>query len=174
MARKELTVDVSPLHWVAVWTRSRHERFVRDQLVEKDVEVFLPLMKVPSQRKDRHKTVDVPVFPGYLFAHIPLNDGYAIKTTRGVVQILGSLPGVYTAVPDEQIAYVRTLVESQLPIDPHPYLKVGSVVRVRKGPLKGIEGILIEKRNHWRIVVSVELLGKSISAEVSADQIEAI
>jgi len=165
-------MDASRLHWVAVWTRSRHEKFVRDQLLGKEVEVFLPLMEVPSQRKDRRKSVELPVFPGYLFAHIELTDGYEVKTTRGVVQILGSLPGVYTAVPDEQIAYIRTMVESQLPIDPHPYLRVGNVVRVKKGPLKGIEGILIEKRNHWRIVVSVDLLGKSIAAEVSADEIE--
>jgi len=167
-------MDASPLHWVAVWTRARHEKFVRDQLAEKEVEVFLPLVTVPSQRKDRRQSIELPVFPGYLFARIELSDGYAIKTTRGVVQILGSVPGVYTPVPDEQIVYVRTMVESQLAVDPHPYLKIGNVVRVRKGPLQGIEGILIEKRNHWRIVVSVDLLGKSIAAEVSADEIEAV
>ena len=167
-------MDASLPHWVAVWTRSRHEKFVRDQLIERDVEVFLPLMEVPSQRKDRSKIIEVPVFPGYLFAHIPLNDGYTVRTTRGVVQILGASPNLYSPVPDEQIAYVRTMVQSELPLDPHPYLKVGTLVRVKSGPLRGVEGILVEKRNHRRIVVSVDLLGKSISTEVSADQIEAI
>ena len=153
---------------------SRHEKLVHDHLREQSVEAFLPLLQVPSTRKDRKQTIEVPVFPGYLFAHIDPDDGYAVKTTRGVVAIVGTSPLQYSFVPDEEIEAVRTMVESRLKIDPYPYLNVGTPIRVKSGPLQGLEGILVEKRGKFRIIVSVNLLGKSICAEVSADQLERI
>ena len=165
-------MDTLLLRWVAVWTMSRHEKLVHDHLKEKEVEVFLPLVEVPSTRKDRKQMIQVPVFPGYLFAHIEPNNGYAVKTTRGVVAVVGPSPSQYSFVPDAEIDAVRTMVESRLTIDPYPYLTVGSPIRVKSGPLQGLEGILVQKRGKFRVVVSVNLLGKSISAEVSAEQIE--
>jgi len=161
---------------MAVWTRSRHEKVVTDHLVGKDIEVFLPLVTVPSTRRDRRVMVDVPAFPCYLFVHLDRVDGsriYDVKTTRGVVRILGPSPTDYSIVPDDQIEAVRTLVMSRLRVDPFPYLKVGARVRVRSGPLKGLEGTLVRKKNRLRVVVSVHLLCQSVAAEVSADQIEA-
>ena len=161
------------LRWLAVWTRSRHEKLVRDALASNSVEVFLPLLTLPSRRRDRRKTIQLPAFPCYLFAHLDPADAYVVKTTRGVVQILGPRPLEYTFVPEDQIEAIRTMVESSLKVDPFPYLKVGTPVRVKSGPQKGQEGILIEKRKRLRFVVSVHLLSQSVSAEVSADQLEA-
>ena len=158
--------------WAAVWTRSRHEKLVRDHLVGKDIEVFLPLVERPSLRKDRREMVEQPVFPGYLFARLTPYDAAIVKATRGVVQILGPAPDSFSTVPDEQVEAVRTMVESRLTVDPYPYLKVGTRVEVKHGPMKGLQGILVDRRKRLRLVISVDLLGKSISAEVSAEQVE--
>ena len=165
-------METLTLRWAAVWTRSRHEKLVRDHLVGKDIEVFLPLVERPSRRKDRRETVEVPVFPGYLFARLTPYGASTVKETRGVVQILGPEPGRHSIVPDDQVEAVRTMVESHLTVDPYPYLKVGTRVEVRHGPLMGLQGILVERRKQLRLVVSVDLLGKSICAEVSAEQVE--
>ena len=159
--------------WLAVWTRSRHEKLVRDHLTGKGYEVFLPLLTIPSRRRDRHKMVDVPAFPCYLFTRLDPADAYVVKVTRGVVRLLGPSPTDYSIVPDEQVEAVRTMVESSLRIDPFPYLKVGTRVRVKSGPLKGLEGTLVEKHKRMRVVVSVDLLCRSICAEISGDEIEA-
>lgn len=167
-------MEVLSPHWVAVWTSSRHEKLVHDQLSNRGVEVFLPLVETPSRRKDRRKTIDLPVFPGYLFARLVRSEAHTVKSTRGIVRILGPTPDEYSVVPDGQIQAVRTMVESCLTIDPFPYLKEGTMVRVKNGPLEGLEGILLEKRKRLRIVVSVDLLGESISSEISAEQVETL
>lgn len=161
------------LQWMAVWTRSRHEKLVRDHLEGKSIEAFLPLLNVPSTRRDRRQMIDLPAFPCYLFVHLPPSDTYEVKTTRGVVRILGPTPTDYSIVPDEQVEAVRTMVASTLKVDPFPYLQAGKRVRIIRGPLKGLEGVLIQKRNRCRFVVNVDLLSQSISAEVSADELEA-
>ncbi len=169
-----MVIEALQAHWRAVWTRSRHEKLVRDHLAGQDIEVFLPLMECPSQRKDRRKMVELPVFPSYLFARLTVTEMPVVKSTRGVVQILGPTPTEYSIVPEEQVRAVRTLVESRLKVDPFPYLKVGTMIRVKNGPLEGLEGILVEKRKEFRIIVSVDLLGQSVSSEISGDQVEMI
>jgi transcription antitermination factor NusG len=159
--------------WMAVWTRSRHEKLVRDHLAAQEVEVFLPLLNIPSSRRDRQKMIDLPAFPCYLFARLDPCDAYVVKTTRGVVSILGPKPMDYSVVPDEQVEAVRQMLTSTLKVDPFPYLQKGTRVRIKSGPLEGIEGILVEKRNRCRFVVNVDLLNQSIATEVSGEQIEA-
>lgn len=158
--------------WLAVWTRAHHEKTVRDHLDALSVETFLPLLHLDSRRRDRKATVDIPAFPGYLFARIPVSDAYVVKTVRGVVQVLGPTPTEYSIVPDCQVEAVRKMVESRLRVDPFPYLKVGSRVRVKTGPLMGLEGVLVKKRSGLRLVVNVDLLSQSIAAEISAADVE--
>jgi transcription antitermination factor NusG len=161
-------------HWVAVWTRSRHEELVHSQLVGRDIEVFLPLFEAPSRRTDRRKMVELPVFPGYLFARIEPIQGHIVNATRGVVRVLGPTRSEYSVVPDEQVEAVRRMVESTLRIEPFPFLKVGTRVRVKNGPLRGVEGTLIERRKRFRLVVSVDLLQQAVAAEISAEQVEPV
>lgn len=159
--------------WMAVWTRSHHEKTVRDYLVALSVEVFLPLLALPSRRRDRRASMEIPAFPGYLFVRLPAHEAHVVKTARGVVRILGPSPVEYSVVPDAQVEAVRRMLETHLRVDPFPYLKVGTRVRVKSGPLRGLEGTLVKKRNGLRLVVDVDLLCQSIATEISAEDVEA-
>jgi transcription termination/antitermination protein NusG len=164
------------LKWYAVHTRSRHEKQVDSLLSDKGIETFLPLIHTLSRRRDRKKYVDIPLFPGYIFVHVD-EDGEHISTvkyTRGVVRILGTDIGLPTPIPDKQILNIKTIIENKVKIDPFPYLKKGTRVRVKSGPLKGVEGILVERKGSYKIVIHIDLLQKGAAAEVYIADIEPI
>jgi transcription antitermination factor NusG len=152
-------------HWYAVYTRSRHEKTVASRLEEKRIEVFLPLRKVLRRWKDRRKEVLMPLFSSYVFVRIPYAQKLSVLQTPGVVQILseGSKP---MPIPEEQIVSIQKLVESGLNYDPYPYLKEGTLVSVVRGPLSGVEGILVEKRKKHLLVLSVDLIQQSAALQV--------
>ena len=152
-------------HWFAVYTRSRHEKMVASKLAEKQVEVFLPLRNVLRRWKDRRKEVAMPLFSGYVFVRIPSSSRLSVLQTPGVVQIL-SEGGKPMPIPEDQIAAIERLVESGLTYDPYPYLKEGTFVRVIRGPLQGVEGILLEKRKKHLLVLSVDLIQQSAALQV--------
>jgi transcription antitermination factor NusG len=160
-------------HWYAIHTRSRHEKVVRDQFLAKGITHLLPLHRKRSVWKDRVKMVEVPLFGGYIFGHFALQDKLQILQTIGVVRMV-SLNGVPAPVPDEQIEAIHKLMEYQLPYDPHPYLREGMRVRIKRGPLSGAEGILVEKRKHYRFIISVDLIQKSVAVDVDSVDIEAL
>jgi transcription antitermination factor NusG len=155
------------LHWYAVWTRSRHERAVHEQLVERGVEEFLPTITRWSRWKDRKKQIAWPLFPGYCFARFDPQARLGILKCSGVVSIVG-FNGEPTPVPDEEIAGVRTLVETALPYDPCPLIKTGARVEVVHGPLTGVIGRLQRKGGHARLVLAVDLIGRAVSVQVDA------
>jgi transcription antitermination factor NusG len=154
-------------HWFAVWTRSRHERAVYDQLTERGIEAFFPTVPRWSRWKDRKKKIDWPLFPGYCFAHIERPGRLAVLKCAGVVSIV-SFDGELALVPDEEIQSIKTLVNSALPYDPCPMLKTGTKVEVVHGPLKGVIGKLQRKGPHTRLVLSVDLIGRGVSVQVDA------
>jgi len=158
--------------WLAIWTRSRHEKRVRDQLARKAVEVFLPTIGRWSHWKDRKKKIDWPLFPGYCFARIVPDDRLAVLKCDGVVSIIGT-NGVPTPIPDAEIESVRQLVDSELLYDPCPLIKEGERVKVTHGPLKGVIGRLVRKGAHARLVLSVDLIGQAVSVEVDASDVKA-
>lgn len=155
------------LSWYALRTRSRHEKRVRDQLVTRGIEPFLPLVKRWRQWADRRKQVAFPLFPGYCFARFPLRERLAVLTAVGVVEILGDGNGP-VPVHDREIEGVRRLVTSALPVDPHPYLREGDWVEVIRGPLAGVQGILLRKGSRARLVISVRLIEQAVSVELDA------
>jgi len=159
--------------WFAIWTRSRHEKLVRDQLERKsDVDVFLPTIGKWSRWKDRKKKVDWPLFPGYVFARFVADERVGVLKVDGVVQIISN-NGMLSAIPDEEIDSIRTLVESELAYDPVPLIKVGDMVKVTSGPLKGVIGRLITKKGvQARLVLSVDLIGQAVSVEVDAADVK--
>lgn len=163
------------VHWYAVQTRSRHEKIVAQGLGEKGVEVFLPQVDRLRRWKDRQKRVAFPLFPGYLFTRQPgrAEDRLAVLRTVGVVRFVGYEAGVPIPVPDEQVEAVRRMLESELKVDPYPYLKVGIRVRVVEGPLKGVEGILIEKPGEHRLVVGIDILQRAVSVTIPVYQVAA-
>ncbi|MBM4055406.1 MAG: UpxY family transcription antiterminator [Planctomycetes bacterium] len=162
-------------YWFAVHTRSRHEKQVDSFFREKNINSFLPLMKIISRRRDRKKFIDVPLFPGYLFVNVSLDNIYEVKSTRGVVRVIGNGESFEPSpIPEAEINNLKTLINSNVSIDPYKYLQKGTRVRVISGPLMGLEGILIKRKTHYRVVVSVNLLQKSTSAEISIADIESI
>jgi transcriptional antiterminator NusG len=157
--------------WYAVWTRSRHEQVVRTQLDEKHVTAFLPTMTRWSRWKDRKKQIDVPLFPGYVFARFEPGERLAVLKCSGVVSIV-SFNGEPAPVPDHEIEGIRTLVASTLPYDPCPTIKTGTLVEVSHGPLKGVIGRLTRKGTQSRLILSVDLIGQAVSVQVDAADVK--
>lgn len=158
--------DVSEA-WFAVWTRSRHESAVLDQLAGKGIEAFLPTITRWSRWKDRKKRVDWPMFPGYCFARIDPADSLGVRTCSGVVTIV-SFEGRPAPIPDREIESVKTLLEGDLRSDPCPLIHEGALVEVMWGPLRGVVGRLVRKGTHARLVLAVDLIGQGVSVEVDA------
>jgi transcriptional antiterminator NusG len=158
--------------WYAVWTRSRHEQIVREQLEQKGLEAFLPTIKRWSRWKDRKKQVDWPLFPGYCFARFNGRARLPVLKCAGVVNIV-SFDGDIAPIPEQEIDGIRRLVESDLQFDPCPLIREGMMVEVTHGPLKGVFGRLIRKGTHARLILSVDLIGQAVSVEVDASDVKA-
>lgn len=161
--------------WYAVYTRSRHEKVVHNLLSNKGLSSFLPLRNVLSQWKDRRKYVQKPLFPGYLFVQAGQEELHLVMTTPGVAYILGGETEP-VPVPDEQLQAVRSLVESPYPVVPWPLLRKGRRVRITAGPLSGIETYIIQRKGSekCRLVVTVDILGRSVAVEVDPRCVEPI
>jgi transcription antitermination factor NusG len=155
------------VHWFAVWTRSRHEQVVREQLAQKHVEVFLPTVTKWSRWKDRKKQIDWPLFPGYCFARFDPRNRLAILKCTGVVSII-SFEGEPAPIPEREIDGIRRLIETDLAFDPCPMIREGMMVEVVHGPLRGVIGRLVRKNDKARLVLSVDLIGQAVSVEVDA------
>jgi transcriptional antiterminator NusG len=160
-------------HWFAVWTRSRHEQVVRAQLDEKQVTNFLPTLTKWSRWRDRRKQIEVPLFPGYVFARFPMTERLAVLKCAGVVSLV-SVNGTPVPVPDAEVDSIRQLVESTLPYDPCPTIKTGTMVEVVHGPLKGVVGRLTRKGTQARLVLAVNLIGQGVSVQVDAADVRAL
>ena len=156
--------------WFALQVRTRHESFVAEHLDGKGYEYFLPLYKSRRRWSDRIKEIDAPLFPGYLFCRFNPQDRLPILKTPGVTQIVG-YSHVPTAVEEEEIEAIRTLVVSGLPNYPHPFLTVGNRVRIEAGALRGLEGILLEVKGKRKLVVSITLLQRSVAVEIDSEAV---
>ena len=164
---------MSSAHWYALWTRSRHEQVVREQLAQKQIEAFLPTITKWSRWKDRKKKIDWPLFPGYCFARFDANERLPILKCAGVVNIV-SFEGEPAPIPEHEIVGIRQLVDSELAYDPCPLIKEGAMVEVMHGPLRGVVGRLVRKDNEKaRLVLSVDLIGQAVSVEVDAADVRA-
>ncbi len=159
--------------WFALYTRHQHEKAVAQTLQGKGVEVFLPLYDAVHRWKDRAKQLSLPLFPNYVFVFAGLDSRAAILSSPGVYDFVRAA-GWPAAIPAEEIAAVRKVVEKGLGVEPHPFLKSGDRVRLRRGPLEGIEGVLVRKKTFYRLVLSVELLARSISVEVDVTDVERV
>ena len=158
--------------WFAIWTRSRHEQVVREQLERKGYEAFLPTITRWSRWKDRKKKIDWPLFPGYCFVRFDGADRLGILKCTGVVNIV-SFNGEIAPIPEQEIDGIRRLVTSDLQYDPCPLIHEGMMVEVVHGPLKGVVGRLVRKGTHARLVLSVDLIGQAVSVEVDAADVKA-
>jgi transcription antitermination factor NusG len=161
--------------WYALYTRSRFEKKLLLDLTDRSVEVFLPMREVLSRWKDRRKRIWLPLFPGYIFVnHVDTPENrYRILNIPGAVRFVG-IEGRPEPVPDEQIDAVRRFLEASISVDPYPYLQVGQRVEIIAGPLKGITGILVQKRGKFRFVLQVDLIRQAVSVEIDASDVRPI
>jgi transcription antitermination factor NusG len=157
--------------WYAIYTRHQHEKTVADILSRKSFEVFLPVYSTVHRWKDRQRQLFLPLYPSYVFLRDRLERKLEILITPGVHFIVGAGDGPQP-IPDFEIDAVKRVIESSLAVEPHPFLQCGEWVRVIDGPLEGIEGILVRKKNSLRLVLSVEMLMKSVAVEVDASLVE--
>jgi transcription antitermination factor NusG len=157
--------------WYALYTRHQHEKAVARILFHNRFETFLPLYVTAHQWKDRTRQLFLPLFPCYVFIRGGLDRWHEIIATPGAHHLLG-IAGKPSAIPEDEIAAVRRAMERGLRVEPHPFLNCGDWVRVKSGPLAGMEGILVRKKNSLRLVLSVELLEKSVAVELDACLVE--
>ncbi len=157
--------------WWALYTRHQHEKTVAEMLATKGFEVFLPLHESMRRWKDRQKLLSLPLFPGYVFVRGNPSRRLQVVTTPGVHMILSRGEQI-AVVPEEEILAIRRAVEGSYRVEPHPFLKCGERVRVIRGSLEGVEGILVRKKNLYRLVLSVDMLAQSVGVEVAVADVE--
>jgi transcription antitermination factor NusG len=169
----EETSTGSDTAWYALYTRHQHEKTVAQALSGKGFEVFLPLYSTARRWQDRVKQLSLPLFPGYVFLRTALERRLPVLTTPGVHHFV---PGSDRPIPvsDGEIDSVRQLTLKTTRMEPHPFLRCGDWVRIRSGPLEGLEGILTRWKAAFRLVLSVELLQQSVAVEVEASTVESI
>ncbi|HEX3985487.1 MAG TPA: UpxY family transcription antiterminator [Acidobacteriaceae bacterium] len=164
---------VEPAPWWALYTRHQHEKVVAEMLTAKGFEVFLPVYDSIRRWKDRRKILSLPLFPCYVFVRGQPDRRLQVVSTPGVHMLLTRGEQI-AMVPEDEIGAIRRAVEGSFRVEPHPFLKVGERVRVTRGSLAGVEGILVRKKNLYRLVLSVDMLAQSVGVEVDASDVEPI
>jgi transcription antitermination factor NusG len=161
------------VNWHALYTRHQHERNVAHALKGKGFDVFFPQYRTVHRWKDRWKDLELPLFPNYVFVHGGLDRMLNILTTPGVHSLV-SWGGRPADIPECEIDAVRRMVESPLRVQKHPFINFGDRVRIKSGPLEGIEGILVRSKSAYRLVLSVEMLARSAAVEVDVSMVERV
>ena len=159
--------------WYAVYTRANHEKRVADQFAGRGVEHFLPQYESIRRWKDRNVRLQLPLFPGYLFVHMVAQERLRVLQVPGVVQLVG-FNGRPTPMPDEDLERVREFLGQGLSAEPHPYLHAGKRARVVRGPLAGMEGIILRRKNRSRLVLSFDLIQRSMAIETDETDLTAV
>lgn len=163
-----IAADATP--WHAIRVRSRFECTTSNILRDKGFEQFLPLYRSRRRWSDRVKEIDMPLFPGYVFCRFDASSPLGVLTTPGVVHIVsaGRTP---IPVDELEISALQDICGSGLPLQPWPYLEAGRRVSIEQGPLAGTEGVVIEMKGRYRLVVSISMLQRSVAAEIDRDWI---
>lgn len=166
---KESAAETS--QWWALYTKHQHEKAIADALTRKSFEVFLPMYDSVRIWKDRKKTISIPLFQCYVFLRGGLDRRLQVVSTPGVFSVL-SRGGNVATIPDIEITAIQRTLEEGMRVEPHPFLNCGDRVRVIRGSLEGIKGILVRKKGLCRLVLSVDMLAQSISVEIPASDVE--
>jgi len=161
--------------WFAVRTRPRHEKAVVKQLESSRVETFLPVCTETRAWSDRRKEIDFPLFPGYVFVRFPnaSHTRLLVFQARGVIGFVGP-NNKATAIPAQQIDAVRSLMDARVDIRPHPYLNVGQRIRIQNGALQGLEGVLVRVASDQSLIVSVDLIHKSVAIRLEGYDVSSL
>jgi transcription elongation factor/antiterminator RfaH len=168
-----MIINKNPRLWYVLHTKSRFENVVDEGLGKKKIEVFLPKIKVKSKRRDRKLTINVPLFPGYVFVKTDLNphEHIEIVKTAGAVRILGNKDGP-VPVLQEAVESLKIMVAKDAQVVAGNRLKKGDRVMVVSGPFAGVTGFFVRTRGKGRVVVNIELLGQSAAVDVDEEDVE--
>ncbi len=168
--------SAASISWYAVYVRSRHEFSVQQQLTSFNIDNYLPAVERLRRWKDRKKLVTFPLFPGYIFVHVENRKDAFLSVLKlpGVVKFLSLRPGPPDTVPDAQIEALKNLVACGRDIEPYHYLKQGQRVRIKWGPLAGVEGILVQKRGQQMLVLAIDILQQGASVKIDAADVEPV
>lgn len=157
--------------WFALYTASNHEKKIEQHLRMKEIESFLPLYTVTKRWKNRTTAkLELPLFAGYVFVKIERTESARVLEVPMVYSIVGNGRAALP-LPDAEIEALRAGLH-QRQVDPHPYVKVGSRARICSGALAGLEGIVVRKDAHLRVVLNIDLIMKSVAVHVTADELE--
>jgi len=159
--------------WYALQVRSKYEKRVTDALKGKGYECLYPSYREKRKWSDRDKTLELPLFPGYVFSRLDVEERLPILTTPGVITIAG-LGKIPQPLEEYEIEQVRRVVKTGYPAQPWPYLKIGQKVRITAGPLTGVEGLLLQRRGEARVVLSLTHLERSMSVLVDSDAVRPV
>ncbi|MGA9567984.1 MAG: transcription termination/antitermination NusG family protein [Candidatus Korobacteraceae bacterium] len=160
-------------HWLAAFTKARHEATVARQLEGKAVAHLLPTYLRSSRWSDRIKRTISPLFPGYVFVHVNEDERLRVLQTAGVASIV-SVAGRPAPLREEDVVMLRECTARPRQFEPHPFLRLGQRVRVRQGPFAGWEGILTQKKNATRLVISMEQIMQSVSVDLDGADVEPV
>jgi transcription antitermination factor NusG len=159
--------------WYAVYTNSRHEKCVAKHFDQRHIESFLPLyQKLHHWTKHPNVRLDLPLFPNYVFVHIAPPQRTSVLAVQGVLGMVGR-GHIASALPDAEIESLRTGLQLRR-FEPHPYLVAGERVRIKAGAMEGMEGILLRKKNGLRVVLTLDLIERSVAVEVDAQDVEPV
>ncbi len=165
-----ITLPPSAARWYALTVRHQHERQTERLLQLQGWETLVPLYRTKRQWSDRVKEIELPLFGGYVFCRFSPSDRIRVEDTPGVAQIV-KFNGQAAEIEVAEIERIQAMLATKIRLSPWPYLRAGDRVRVERGPLRGFEGILLRDGDASRLVVSVEMLQRSIAAEVDPDAV---
>ena len=161
-------------HWFAVYTSPRHEKSVEQHLRLREVESFLPIYRAPRKWRNGLKVVlDLPLFPGYIFVRIARSERVRVLEVPGVLAIVGGAAGEMARLPEAEVEALRSGLHLRQ-AEPHPLLTVGRRARIRAGALAGLEGVVVRKKNSFRVVLTMDLILQSIAVEVDGEELEPV
>lgn len=172
-----LNDSVSNLHrepcWFALTVKPQHEKTAARALGVRGLEYFVPLYRARRRWSDRTKELELPLFPGYVFCRFAAGERAGVLATPGITSVVG-FGRTPAPVAESEIEAIQRMVSSGLPVGPWPFLRVGQAVRIEAGPLCGLEGILVQLKDAWRVVVSVHLLQRSVAVEIDRDVLSVV
>ncbi len=166
-----LPVQYLEPRWYAAYTCARHEKRVAEQLERRSVKLFLPLYETVHRWKNGRARLELPLFPGYVFVHIALQERLRVLEVPSIVRLVG-FGGLPTPLPEGEVEALREGLTRDLRAEPHPFLSMGRKVRVRSGPLQGLEGILVRRKGNYRVVLSMDLIMRSIVVDLDLADVE--
>lgn len=159
--------------WYAVYTCANHEKRVAEQFSSRSFEYFLPQYESVRRWKDRRVRLQLPLFPSYLFVHLALQERLRVLQVPGVVRLVG-FNGSPTPMPQEDVNRIREFLAPGWRAQPHPYLQVGRRVRVVRGPLAGMVGIVLQRKNRSRLVLSFDVIQRSMAIEIDESDLAGV